>query len=80
MDDYIKYSSREILDLRKTKTWNRVLNTTEAEKSNVGNVKDTTTYVLHATGDCDMNGRKYIALPANLDINDIAVKTKYNLM
>ena len=76
MGDYIKYSSSGVFDLCKTKTWSGCLNTTYIDK----NKEKGTTYVLHATGDCDLDGRKYIALPANLNINKNSVKTKYNLM
>ena len=36
-------------------------------------------YELHATGDADLNGRKYISLPADMIITD-QVKRMYNLM
>ena len=77
MDDYIQYSNSEISELNKTKTWRDCpVDTTYMAKGHLSG----TSYVLHATGDCDMNGRKYIALPANLNVNDPAVKFKYNLM
>ena len=36
-------------------------------------------FVLHATGDCDMNGRKYVALPQGCNTSDPDIKRKYNL-
>ena len=36
-------------------------------------------YVLHATGDADLNGRKYIALPAGTKI-DNSIRKEYNLI
>ena len=34
------------------------------------NISKTDRYVLHATGDADLNDRKYIALPLGTKIND----------
>ena len=39
----------------------------------------TDSYVLHATGYADIDGRKYIALPLGTKIDD-SIKQKYNLM
>jgi len=39
----------------------------------------TDTYTLHATGDADLDGRKYISLPAGIKITE-EVKRKYNLI
>lgn len=36
-------------------------------------------YVLYSTGNADLNGRKYQALPASLVITP-EIKNKYNLM
>jgi len=36
-------------------------------------------YILHATGDADLNGRKYIPLPVGTEITP-EIKCKYNLM
>ena len=80
MEDYIKYSNDQITELNKTTTWRNSLDTTYTEKNKIGDKVKETSYVLHATGYCDMNGRKYIALPADLDIKDKNVRTKYNLM
>jgi hypothetical protein len=79
MGDYIKYSNDEITELNKTTTWRSSLDTTYTEKIR-DNVKETS-YVLHATGYCDMmNGCKYSALSADLDVKDKNARTKYNLM
>lgn len=43
------------------------------------NTRQETKYVLYATGNCDINGRNYVALPKNLKISD-DVKQKYNLL
>mgnify|MGYP001182995768 CR=1 FL=1 len=39
----------------------------------------TDTYTLHATGDADLDGRKYIPLPADTKITP-EIKRKYNLI
>lgn len=43
------------------------------------NTSKTDSYVLHATGNADLDGRKYIALPLGTKIDD-SIKQKYNLM
>jgi hypothetical protein len=51
--------------------WNNtIINAHESE--------DKVNYKLYATGDADMTGRKYVALPANLTITD-DVKKQYNI-
>lgn len=46
----------------------------------VSNVKDKKfKYVIHSTGDADMNGRKYVALPEDTRITS-EIKRRYNLM
>lgn len=81
MNDYIKYSNSGINDLNKTKTWRDCpVDTTYMDKRKITDKANGTSYVLHATGDCDINGRKYIALPAGLNAKSPAVKAKYNIM
>lgn len=46
-----------------------------AEKNTYDNVK----YKLYATGDCNVQGRKYVALPENMQITE-EIKKQYNLM
>jgi len=77
---YNKYSAKEINDLNTTRLW-RQTPITIKDKTN-SNVTETNKpkYILHATGECDVNGRTYIALPANVNINDSEIKKKYNLM
>jgi|TARA_Y100000992_G_C21273375_1_gene498350 hypothetical protein len=47
--------------------------------SNIENNKNNKSLCLYATGDCDLNGRIYIALPSNTLITS-DIKKKYNLM
>ena len=37
-------------------------------------------YKIYATGNADLDGRYYVALPITLDINNFDVRRKYNLM
>jgi len=77
MDDYTKYNEDEIIELSETNIWRGCLDIAYIKTNN----KKETSYVLHATGQCDMtNGRRYIALPSGLNVNDPAVKAKYNLL
>ena len=46
--------------------------------SNIKNKSDL--WELHATGDCDLDGRKYVALPPGTNTKDPKIKAKYNLM
>lgn len=81
--DYIKYNSNEIKELNKAETWRSSLDTrcVKNDRQNDKDKKKGTSYVLHATGHCDMmNGRKYIALPSDLDVKDKDIRTKYNLL
>tara|TARA_B100000287_G_scaffold358130_1_gene349690 strand:- start:712 stop:966 length:255 start_codon:yes stop_codon:yes gene_type:complete len=82
---YNKYSAKEINDLNTTRVWRQTPITIKDEtNSNVTKTNKTKTnktkYILHATGYCDLDGRTYIALPANVNINDPEIKKKYNLM
>ena len=84
MDEYIKYTSSGIYELNKTKIFNESLDTKYViynEKKREKKKKKETNYVLHATNECDIkNGRKYIALPVNIDIKDKDIRIKYNLI
>jgi len=71
--DYKKYTSKEIDWLNNTSTWVRTpIVKGEAKKNDEK-------FVLHSTGDCDMNGRKYVALPQGCNTSDPDIKRKYNL-
>ena len=41
---------------------------------------DSNLYKLVATGDADLSGRKYIALPIETNENDETIRKKYNLI
>ena len=73
--DYNKYTQSGIDRLNNTPTWIGCPIKIEERKE-----RKEQTYVLHATGDADLNGRKYIALPSKCDVSDPTIKRKYNLM
>tara|TARA_B100001769_G_C22112312_1_gene602139 strand:- start:56 stop:271 length:216 start_codon:yes stop_codon:yes gene_type:complete len=68
--EYKKYDEKGIKELNMKETW---------ANCKIDIKLDSSKYILHATGDCTMNGRKYIALPSNVDHKDPNVIKKYNL-
>lgn len=56
------YDRNGIDNLTKTKNWNNCLNQPLKYKSNK--------YKLYATRECDLTGRKYVALSIEIDINE----------
>lgn len=46
---------------------------------NCDELEDNKLYELYATGDADLDGRKWVAIEINKNI-DCSVKTKYNLI
>ena len=78
--DYKHYTNSQIRDLNNTNLWLRTPIYVKEKKPEKGKQEREQTYILHATGDCDINGRKYIALPSNCNHNDPNIKRKYNLM
>lgn len=78
MSDYNEYRSHEIQSLNQTKLWR---NTPIAIQSKE-RTKDQKNqkYVLHATNDATLNGRKYVALPSDINVSDPEVKKKFNLL
>ena len=71
----ISYTKNSISKLNSTKTWNScIINTSE-----IKNYNHTTKFTLYPTGEADLSGRKYVALPNTLKITP-NIKTKYNLL
>ena len=66
------YSEHDINKMKYNSVWNNHLDI--GLQSSKGN------YELHATGDCDLGGRVYVALPSGLDTTDPFIKNKYNLI
>ena len=58
---------------------NMSYNSTWRGKLYVGESKKDATYELHATGNADLNGRTYVALPSGTNVKDPAIIRKYNL-
>ena len=71
--DYKKYTSKDIDKLNNTLLWVRTPIVKGETKRNDEK------FVLHATGDCDMNGRKYVALHSGCNTSDPDIKRRYNL-
>lgn len=70
-----KYTNTEIDTMNYGKTWNHcILKDKELSNKNKGGH-----FELHPTGYCDLNGRKYISLPAGTIITD-KIKEKYNII
>ena len=70
-----RYSSNQLTSMNCSYPWsNCIIEPPKEMKSS-----STDTYTLHATGDCDLDGRKYISLPAGITITE-EIKRKYNLM
>lgn len=67
------YTGSDIRSINKKRQWNYSINTVEIDNSNSNK-----NYKLYATGEADMSGRKYIALPSNTIITP-KIKEKYNL-
>ena len=70
---YRQYTDGQIQSLNCSFPWNGTLSRPAAETSKTG------LYELHATGDADLNGRKYVALPSGTKLTS-DVKKQYNLM
>ena len=71
-DNYLIYDQHGINNLSKNYNWYKCLNIPVESNQNK--------YKLYATGDCDLSGRKYVALPIETNINDPDIRYKYNLM
>ena len=71
----VVYTSGQIQSMNSTNIWK---NSIHIYQPNNHNKKQQ--YELHATGDCDLNGRKYVALRKGTDTTDPKIWTKLNLM
>jgi hypothetical protein len=69
-----RYTDGQINGMRYNDTWRGPLHSGGDSSKNKSGL-----WELHATGDADLNGRKYVALPAGVKITE-ATKQKYNLM
>ena len=69
------YTSEDIQRMNVTNIWK---NSIHIYKPNNHNKKQQ--YELHATGYCDLNGRKYVALRKETDATDPKIREKLNIM
>lgn len=67
--DYTYYTLR---NMNMTPLWNHSINIPELKQNSL--------YQLCATGDADLNGRKYVALAKDTNLLDPNVREKYNLL
>ena len=73
------YSSNSISSMNSSKLWrNSIQKPDTYVKKNAWDSEPL--YNLHPTGDCDLDGRKYVALPVGTDTSDPRVREKYNLI
>jgi hypothetical protein len=73
MSDYRLYTDTGLQKMNAGYPWSGTI-------VNALKVNNKDLYELHATGDADLNGRKYVALPMGTDIKNPEIVKKYNLM
>ena len=76
--DYKIFTREEINSLKYTDIWRNCI-TIDDKPNGKYKYKKVEEFKNYATGDCDLDGRKYIALPADLKITE-EVKKKYNIL
>ena len=69
------YTYSELTSMRNEKEWKNCMLIYKNNRDN----KDDTNYNLHATGDADMNGRIYVAIPKSKKLTP-ETKKKYNIL
>ncbi len=69
-----RYTREALTSMNYGTLWNHGITVPKDIKNNSG------VWELHATGDCDLDGRKYVALPPGTNTKDPEIKAKYNLM
>ena len=74
MEPMTTYTSQELIRMNYGSTWrNCIVNDAALDTNKSGR------WELHATGDCDLDGRKYISLPAGIVLT-LEIKKKYNII
>ena len=76
--DYRTFSRIEINSMNYSDTWRNCI-TIDDKPDRKYKDKKVGYFKNYATCDCDLDGRKYIALPADLKITE-EIKKKYNIM
>ena len=69
------YTSKQIQSMNLTNIWKNSIHIYQPNNHNKEQQ-----YELHAMGDCDLNGRKYVALRKGTDTTDPKIKVKFNLI
>ena len=79
---YRNFTSYSITSMNGSSTWRDSISIAppETTKSNKSSWSSEPLYNLHATGDADLNGRKYVALPVGTDTSNPRIRSEYNLM
>ena len=67
------YTCQEIAIKNNNSIWNNTISIVKTQKNNE-------LYSLHPTGDADLNGRNYVALPKGTNVKDPKIIKKYNLI
>ena len=76
--DYKIFTRAEISSMNYSDLWRNCI-TIDDKPNGKYKYKKVEEFKNYATGDCDLDGRKYIALPADLKITK-EVKEKYNIL
>ena len=66
-----KFTSETLESMNYSYPWNGSI-------TNANSLDKSKTYELHATGDADLDGRKYVALPVGTKIDNYSIR-KYKL-
>tara|TARA_Y100000816_G_C25844609_1_gene441293 strand:+ start:47 stop:277 length:231 start_codon:yes stop_codon:yes gene_type:complete len=73
------FNESQIQSMNYGALWNGCITIHKEKKSLFSNKPVSSEFELHATGDADLNGRKYVALPKGTELTD-KVRKQYNIM
>ena len=76
-NDYRQYSSTSLHQMNCSYPWNGTIN--ESNYFSKASQDPNTMWELHATGDADLDGRKYVKIPSGTKITE-QMKKDLNLM
>lgn len=77
--DYRQYSSSSLQQMNCSYPWNGFIIDNSQSYFSKASKNPNTSWELHATGDADLNGRKYVKIPVGTKITD-QMKKDLNLM
>ena len=77
--DYLQYSSSRLQQMNWSYPWNGSIIDNSQSYFSKASRDSNTRWELHATGDADLNGRKYVKIPAGTKITD-QMKKDLNLL